>query len=90
MAKVIKAKDLKPSGTGWLELYWTPEDNQEITDKALFEIAWARWNSIEIGADGQIMMGFTKPTEEYNKVEGWRIWNEKPTREEREAVKWDG
>jgi hypothetical protein len=87
MANVIKAKDLKPSGTGWLEIYWHPVEN---SDMELFEIAWAQWNSIEIDSKGRATMGLVKLDESYNKFDGWRIWDAKPTFEEREGARWDG
>lgn len=87
-ARVIPAEELPATGTGWLDYKPTPAEIAADGEEAgLFAAAWAKGRCIwvdALGAGGTTRM---EPDEEYGKT--WRVWDRKPTPEERKAVAWE-
>lgn len=87
-ARVIPAEELPATGTGWYELRIDEADLEEgmTFEDGLMETAWADWHGVIM--DGKTdSYGIMRPDKEYNRI--WRVWDRKPTPEERKAVKWD-
>ena len=91
MARVIPKDELKSCGTGWLE--WSPKDERDYDTKDPYEgligVAWFNWYSIEVDGHDTVGMGHLNPGMLYGVRGGWRIWDEKPTIDDRKLVGWN-
>ena len=89
MAKLLTLKEIrKTKGAGWLET-WFPPDDGEPEYKLLTECAWLHGAIINRNSPGEeaemLMEGYVQ--RDYGKRYGCRVWDEKPTDEER-GVRW--
>lgn len=86
MTELVTLKEINNStGTGWIESWYSPEES-EPESLELIECVWLRGQVLENEA-GLVNPSFLKL--EYGK--SVRIWRgDRPTDEERKAVKWNG
>lgn len=92
MTELVPLKEInETTGTGWIE-FWLEPDDGEAECFELNECAWVRSGVIEHVGQAQVdLVNRDFLRRKYGKKYGVRIWRgDRPTDEERKAVKWNG
>lgn len=88
--RVLRENELFTMGIGWMECSWDPEEEEPANeDECLLETIWMDGKTLEKDCTGCVSMGDITDLTDYNRRPGRRMWTQKPTKEQREALPWE-
>ena len=73
-------------GCGWVEEWIAADPEEDLPERKELQVcAWAFGHVVTV--DGPFLVSYM--SDNYNQRHGGRIWTDKPSEEQREAVKWE-